>query len=210
MRGLKLSLVALLIAMLGIVLCQAKKKAVVPPDFSSSLYLQTALKNGEIGRCSATSVGEHIILTATHCVAADVLDVSINGAPAKVIERLDDRHDHSLLVLNGIEFAHWAEVNQRPVHQGEEIHMVGNPDGMQHLYRHGWVSGWDIKAGFVLFNLKVSFGDSGSGIFDEDNKLVAVLSVQYQSEKTPSFSMSAGMPLSFSPEQLQKVAKHGR
>lgn len=61
--------------------------------------------------CSATAVGPHTILTATHCLVGGPLVVS--GKAVAIVQRMDDKHDHTLIVTTH-RFMHYAHIARRP------------------------------------------------------------------------------------------------
>jgi hypothetical protein len=155
------------------------------PNLHDTTHLITAYVDGEMeGTCSATAVGPHVILTATHCEKDHYSDQEINGlmvdkTAVKMVKRVRDGRDHTLLFLSGITFTEYATIVQYKLGIGDEVSYYGNPARLRDLFRKGYVSHVETeKDGNVLYLLDINgfFGDSGAGIFDQDGRLVLVIS----------------------------------
>jgi V8-like Glu-specific endopeptidase len=94
------------------------------------------------GHCSATAIGRHALLTATHCVAISAVLV-VDGKDAKVESIVSDGLDHSIYMLSGVEFTDIAEVNARLLEEGDEIFIFGNPADYVGMLRMGYVAGFN-------------------------------------------------------------------
>ena len=86
--------------------------------------------------------------------------------------------------------------------------MIGNPGDWLDQYRHGYVAG----AAYVRDKLATSYdlrifpGDSGSGIFNENNQLVGVISFIYaMSNDASMLTMAGSWPLAFTAEQWREA-----
>lgn len=129
--------------------------------------------------CSATAVGPHAILTATHCeLGTDTLYIEGQKNPAHIEGHIRDEHDHTILLLSGITFPSFAQIDiSNDERQGEDVFVFGNPGNWSDIYRRGYVSGTidDGEITQVLFDLTAWHGDSGAAIFDSNGRIVAVL-----------------------------------
>ena len=168
--------------------------------------------------CSATAIAPHVLLTAAHCYLPLAQEVRVDGAAIsfKLEKKILDGKDHMLLVLpeaNFTSFAEYYPASYREPYQGEHVYMWGNPLMDGHLYhdqyREGYVSGTDDepfgneKANVVWYLLAFpgSGGDSGSAVYDEDGRLVTVITYGI------SGKFMGGYPLAFTQEQVVEAEK---
>lgn len=152
--------------------------------------------------CTGTVVSDRAILTATHCFEFDG-DATVGG---KIVKRIDDGSDHTLLVFQEPRFEKWAVVNLRPAQIGETVHIFGNPGFLQGMYRRGYAMGTFPGNASIppaaMFSLQSFPGDSGSGIFDDQGNLIGVLSFLLgQQQQQTSWNASGAFSLSFTSEQ---------
>lgn len=151
------------------------------------------------GWCSGTAVGRHTVLTATHCMAGGEL-VKINGKPVKATGREDDGNDHTLLVVDR-KFSRWSSMGRKPV-RTQRVRVIGSPGGMEDVYREGYVA--RVRDDEVWLILPGFGGDSGSALFDDGGRIIAVLSgartwVDYRTGAV--FTVIVAMPVKFSAAQ---------
>ncbi len=166
--------------------------------------------------CSATAVGPHTLLTADHCVVNDGLRVlDIDGKAVEVESIVADGRDHVLLRVK-TRLDSWVLIRRAPLSVGEPVSFYGNPGNMRGMLRQGYFSGsqdlilahpdtnkpWP-QAGMQLFIMPSGGGDSGSGIFDANGLLVAVLSLEYRDR----VSFTAALPFAFTAEQWADAQK---
>jgi hypothetical protein len=169
--------------------------------------------------CSATAIGPHAILTASHCGAQQNLDtekVSIDGKDVIVIGKpIRDGNDHVIYILN-IRFKHYATISTQLLNVGDEVFIIGNPGGLRDILRKGYVVGYrkdrnDSNLIDILYDMNVFYGDSGSVIFNSDGQIVGVLSFtlfKIEDFAGPSIKLMGGHPLGFSSEQLKLAHKN--
>lgn len=193
------SVAALMLAALPAA-CEAQP----PYNADTTFLMETGL-----GHCSATAVGPHVIVTASHCVG-DVRAVELNGELAAVVSLIHDGSDHVLIRVEHT-FAHWASLG-RPVKVGEAIYIRGNPDFLRDLLRFGTVAGKGylpaqatdgdpiLAREFVWFDVASTHGDSGAGIFNLRGQIVGVVSIGTDPVTDP-FHIMGALPFSFSAEQ---------
>lgn len=119
------------------------------------------------GSCSGTAIGEHLLLSATHCFQ-NLMALRVNGQPVTVIKRIDDGKDHTILVLD-MTFKVWSELGKEPK-QADRVFIWGNPLDFVDFYREGRIAGYvsGPEGTATIVDMTVMFGDSGSGIFNDD------------------------------------------
>jgi len=188
---------------------------------------------GSGGHCSATAIGPHALLTASHCVAVSAA-LSVDGEEFGVVAIISDGLDHSIYLLDGPEFTHYSMVDltARP-ESGDHVFLFGNPAEFEDMYREGYVSGFDkpkkddIPDLLDLFSGKAPkpkkpskndtvvktyydfngyFGDSGSGIFNLEGKVIGVTSfITGDAERGYNIKFMGGIELRFTQKQLSEA-----
>jgi hypothetical protein len=196
--------------------------AQIPQDVIQTAHA-TALHTGEItfedgvDECSATAVGPHAILTASHCESAtDTLHIDGYTEGRIQIDRIiRDDADHSIYLLSGITFEHYTAVylDYKPV-VGEQVFFFGNPGVWSDLYREGYVAGHTERDNVdtLLVNVNGWHGDSGAGLFTVSGKLIGVISgraTQNGEDKGDVISLGAVYALAFSPAELVEASRYG-
>lgn len=157
---------------------------------------------GEVGHCSGTAIGEHAILTAQHCLQdSNLIRLDDDKEPTVIVAILTDGNDHVIYIVKH-DFTTWSEIDQRPLVVNEPVHFWGAPGKNKDVYRSGYFAELapepEIDKTFLLqrFVLPTYGGDSGSGIFDENGKIVAVITFGDKSADELS------EPLQFSDAQI--------
>jgi hypothetical protein len=181
---------------------------------------QIIMENELVERnCSATAIAPHVLLTAAHCYLPLAQSVRVDGSAIsfKLEKRILDGKDHMLLVLpeaNFTSFVEYYPASYREPWQGEHVYMWGNPIMDGHLYkdqyREGYVSGTDDepfgneKANVIWYLLVFpgAGGDSGSAVYDEDGRLVTVVTYGFGDG-----NFMGGYPLAFTTEQVIDAEK---
>ncbi len=153
----------------------------------------------EGAKCSATKLGPHTLLSASHCFRHAGRVIIVDDKPA-IIERIhQDQNDHSLVLLSEITLQDFAILGP-PLKEGEYIHYWGNPFVFTMLLRRGYVSGfYEVN---TIYDVNGYHGDSGAGVFNAKNRLVGVISYIHGSE---SFAVMGSYPLNFTAEQLKDM-----
>ena len=152
--------------------------------------------------CSATSIGKHSLLTATHCDMG-AASLRVDGVDTDITARINDGNDHTIytvkMTLNKV-----AGFSQTTLNVGDEVWLRGNPDGFNQLVRYGHYSGNIVEEGktYEMFDIDGGHGDSGSAIFNKSGKIVAVTSIGFSDG---SFGMLGTFELKFTPAQLANV-----
>src|SRR5690348_5645490 len=87
--------------------------------------------------CSATAIGPHALLTATHCeLGTDEVSVD-DKDPVKIIGIVRDGMDHTIYTVD-MTFADYTTVSFRSPEVGEDVYMFGNPKGIEDVFRKGY------------------------------------------------------------------------
>jgi hypothetical protein len=161
-----------------------------------------------MGTCSATAIGKHALLTATHCeLSTDELDV--DGVSVKIVQRLRDGNDHTIYLIEGKTFTDIAAFSPNALQLGDPVFLWGNPRGLVHLYRQGFYAGKQRPPGkpfwpdVLMFDLNIGPGDSGGALFNSNGEIVAVVSMMFN---PGDIYLATCFPLKFSAEQL-KIAR---
>lgn len=159
-----------------------------------------------VGTCSGTIVGPHAILSATHCFEGNPA-VSIRGSVVHVRKRIDDAWDHTILIVDQT-YTYWAARGASP-QQGQYIHIWGNPDDKLDWFRVGYVVGNDKDESgkpLLVYDINGFFGDSGSGVFNDQGQLVAVTSIcVFDSAQGVPFKMMGSYELHFTAQDWAQV-----
>lgn len=124
------------------------------------------------GLCSGTAISADTIITAQHCLKLGGALVAVDGLPVKVRGIGKDKRDTLTLRVTGITFAYWARMGPA-LTQGAQVRWWGSPAGMTDIYREGYVA--RVLTNEVLIDAIAFGGDSGSGIFDSQGRLIGVL-----------------------------------
>jgi len=85
--------------------------------------------------------------------------------------------------------------------------VIGNPGELVDMYRSGYVSGHKQfpEGNVTLYDLNGYFGDSGAGIFNQDGKLVGVVSILYQQVGRGYMKAMGSFDLAFTEKQWQEA-----
>ena len=185
---------------------------------SASYQIGQATVSGG-GRCSATAIGPHALLTASHCEEpTDALYIrGIEGNPVEIVGKIRDEQDHTIYLVKGVTFADYAELAPDKFEQGEDIFTFGNPGKWRDIYQRGYVVGTLVDNSMeaamgggdpdeILFNFQAYPGESGAGVFNLDGKLVAVVSqddIQVKAEEGIAFA--SAYRLNFKPEDIARA-----
>lgn len=164
--------------------------------------------------CTATAIGPHAILTAAHCNKDEIKDtVQLDYSEHKyhLLAYAHDDRDHVVYILDGPSFTNFKHVlTRQSAFIGESVVIYGcggrvYPPVEKTGIRIDSHDPSDIDANnrLDMFSINVIPGDSGSGVFDNDGNLVAVISYVWGGDNT------AGFELHFSKEQLDAAFSFG-
>lgn len=157
-------------------------------------------------KCSATAIGPQAILTASHC-ELPTNAITLDDTPAVIVEIIRDEFDHSIYIVKGVSFTTYAVVNQQALKIGDDVFMFGSGDRYDGLLRKGYLAGLFKRLDGVpqlTFDMNITAGDSGAGLFNDADELVAVVSTKYTSDDKGFHTMGA-FPLSFTTVQMNKA-----
>lgn len=138
--------------------------------------------------CSATAIGPHALLTASHCeFPTDDLYIRDAEGPFTIVGKIRDGQDHTIYLLKGITFEDYVAVDQKSIDVSDEVFTIGNPGDWEDIYQKGYVAGLKVdkspaalmgdgKPPEVLIDIQAFPGESGAGIFNTEGVLVDVLS----------------------------------
>lgn len=183
---------------------------------TSHVIYMTSPVAGPAG-CSATSIGPHALLTASHCEKPDDY-VVVDGKRIRIVKYLRDGNDHTIFLLSekDIQFSDTAKVTPRQLHKGEFVFIWGNPGdtGVQFVgdLRIGKYVTQNVFDGIIVdvFDLPAQHGDSGSAIFDSNGNVVDVLSIG-GALKIPHYgdvaNATGALHLGFKQAELDEAAK---
>lgn len=165
---------------LGIVLGMAGCVSMLPKPLPESAYydLSVLVEFMGDGHCTGTKAGPHLVLIASHCVRHYPGAVLIDGEPANIVSTHLGEGDQAAIEVD-ITFDRWAEIGPTP-QVGDELFFVGNPGEGRRLLRRGYVSGFQL--GWIVVDINVGKGDSGSAVFNDRGQIVGVVSGFYQYE----------------------------
>lgn len=175
----------------------------------------------EAGKCSATAVAPHMILTATHCThPAEAL--TVDGKDYIIVLIFSDSNDHSLvLIANGdVGFTDIAGIAtpQAQPEPGDAVFMWGAENSSGIMFRAGYVAGprTDGKRHGTLYQLDSFFGDSGAAIFNSDGQIIGLLYgieddvEQHVGETVPTYiKYTVSYQMRFPPSVLSSLQQFG-
>lgn len=181
----------------------------LPIEYKTSHYIEQYSVFGSEGHCAATTVGKHVLMTASHC-EAPVEGIVVDGNEAKIDHIVRDGLDHSLLYLTGIEFKDIATIDVGNVGMiGEEISVVGQPSDFLYLFRRGTVAGYENgRVPLLFYDFNGFFGDSGAAIFNKDHKIIGIISIlRERHQDTYQIKVLGGYPIMFTQAQVDDARK---
>lgn len=173
---------------------------------------RTVIKGAQ---CSATAIGPHALLTATHC-EEPTDDLMIQGVDTDVTitKRIRDGQDHTIYLVSGVTFDNFVSVDtQHELQMGESVYIFGNPGEISDSYRHGYFSTLSVNTDpfssepdTLLFDMSVWYGDSGAGIFDSNGDLIGIVTgTLTQGDGKHLFQFTFAYALKFQQSDLNKA-----
>jgi hypothetical protein len=160
--------------------------------------------------CSATAIGPHALLTASHC-ELPAESIFIDNEEADIFGIVRDDNDHSIILVAKT-FKFWSDVSATPASLGDHVFIVGNPGSQDGVYREGYVARLNKPTGFFgsgptvsLYDLNGYHGDSGAALFNEKGEILGVLSfidMQTNDKDNTSIKFMGAFAIGFTAEQL--------
>lgn len=167
--------------------------------------------------CSATAIGPHALLTASHC-EMPTNDIAIDSDDAKIIKLVRDDQDHTIYFVDAT-FKDYSIVSIAKPEVGDHVFIFGNPGQLNDIYREGYLTGMRPLSAFAalfgqvsptiyLYDMNAWHGDSGAAIFNEQGEITGVVSIiTSQSNKDEpganGMKLTAGLSLAFTDKQLE-------
>lgn len=176
-------------------------------------------------KCSATAVGPHALLSATHCELG-TNEMELDGYTVEIGAKIRDGMDHTIFILPKMDFADYSIINQTLPEQGDDIFYFGGPDKMTDWFRRGYVVSVMKPDGpfstpddptIIAFDSNGYPGDSGAGIFNTQGEVEGVVTsgivfhapdaaTRPNPDSLTAKFMNA-VAMKFTSEQLEKAAK---
>lgn len=150
------------------------------PDYDEAKTVVTRLEFPSGSVCSGTAISKTAILSAAHCFKVDEGEMTLNGKQVKFKVVANDGFDHVLVTVDK-PFTEWARMSARKPAQGDVVFVHGNPNGLKDLLRVGRVAGWNGDV--MALDLLGWFGDSGAAVWNEDGRIVGVVSAMYPGDQ---------------------------
>lgn len=206
-----LSLVFVGIGLFGLIsaglLLTQHTKAFTPAQKSSHMVVFLDEKGEPDSLCTATAIGPHAILTAAHCnkdEKKDTILIDYSEHRYHLLAYANDGRDHVVYLLDGPSFDNYRHVLTRQgAFIGENVVIYGCGEGAYPPVEKTGIridshdpSDIDANNRLDMFSVHVIRGDSGSGVFDSDGNVVAIISYVWGGDNT------AGFELNFSQKQL--------
>ena len=142
------------------------------------IYIRNAMDGG---RCTATAVGPHTLLTAAHCYVVSPL-IRVDDDVRQLISFQSDNNDHLLIQVNGSAFTDLLPINQRDISPDEAVVVVGNPGHSRSVLRFGTFDTVETDEGedgqsrdFYWFHMFGAPGDSGAAMVDGAGSVIGVV-----------------------------------
>lgn len=139
--------------------------------------------------CTATAIGPHAILTATHCNEGDVdslIRVDLSRTYYHILAADNDGRDHVLYLLDGPAFTYLAEYDTAKARHpavGDVVNYYGSGKGIYPLTETTGIAARTLDPSDVDEDLRLNLyaghaipGESGSAIYDKNGVIVGVLS----------------------------------
>lgn len=165
---------------------------VTPQESATHMVTYVSEGGRELGECTATAIGPHALLTASHCADESdttkiMLDLSTRRYRIKKI--LTDNRDHDIYLLDGPAFTNTVPYRTRQVKAGEHVYVWGDGEGQYPARRLDGTekpifdpSDVDAAQGEVHFTMPVIPGDSGSAVYADDGAIVAITTYRWDDD----------------------------
>jgi hypothetical protein len=161
-------------------------------------------------KCSATAIGPHALLTASHCEHPFDL-IMVDSETMRVsVHPMRDNLDHTIYIVDGT-FPVWAKFATEPPQQGDEFFYFGNPGKDTGYLRKGYIAGFDptqLSENQIVLDVNGYYGDSGAALFNTKGEIIAVFSqLQTQHDDNNAAKFCYAWPFNFAQVQLDRAAQ---
>lgn len=168
----------------------------------------------KLSACTSVAISSTQMITAAHCFEDDAHLISIDSVlvPVTSIVKINnDSHDHVIITFKKPLFSHWVVMANQQPSIGEPVFSLGYSNATALLRFHaGYVSAYGTGTKFggvtaILYQLTNYFGDSGSGIFNQNGQLIATESeVTVMGTGALTHSYTVSFPYMFKNITLEK------
>jgi hypothetical protein len=175
-------------------------------DHAYTHSIAMAPKLGDPFFCMATAIGPNALLTASHCERpTKILDV--DGVAVEVVATIRDEQEHTIFLLDGVTFPEWYAGSVAAMRIGEGVTYFGDPDGFpKDVLRFSYIANETVKEASFLVAGPGFMGDSGTGLWTGDGKLLGVISYAIgNTSDQVNLSMLGGYQLNFSAEDWERA-----
>ena len=170
----------------------------------------------EDGSCTATAIGPHALLTASHCneFGEDkFIQLDYSSRYFHILAIATDNRDHDIYILDGPAFTHYVTVHAREARIGESVtsYGTGGNDFPPHAYygkvvmdfNGGDTSDVDIAERTHAFSFRAIPGDSGSAVYATDGSIVGL--VTWGNGDASEGPEAVGMALNFPAKVYENI-----
>lgn len=171
------------------------------PDYADAKAATVRLEFPGGGVCSGTAISKTAILSAAHCFKTDEGSATVNAKEVTFKVVANDGQDHVLVTVDK-PFTVWARMGIRKPSQGDVVFVHGNPNAIKDMLRVGRVAGWD--GDLMALDLLGWYGDSGAAVFNEDGRIVGMVSQMYPGDQ-PYFRFTGCIAIKFTAADWAKA-----
>jgi hypothetical protein len=197
--GLVVATYVIILVSLKICYREAKQPTLQEKVEHTIYFLDDSWKPTE--RCTATAIAPHAILTTEHCnltVQGNIgsfINIDLSTRRYKIFNEFFDERDHVIYILDGPAFKNILPeeymINVKPSHGKVFIYgAASNRSDGKVDNDFVQVSDVDINQGLAYYTIPVFPGDSGSAIFDENGKVVGLVTYRMNTGGSSGFSLA--------------------
>lgn len=193
----------------AMVLSVAACSCATMPDLPTPTELEQAVVSiGDSTRnwCTGVAVGEHTILTASHCLPPMVDHLWIDGEKTNIMVLAEDGYDHALVSTEKQHLKVLPVVRNHEHELGEDVGIVGYPGGYGPFYRKGTYSGPITHPQYGkthAYDLAGTGGDSGAPLLNNEGEVIATISEKFAPR--PGFQLLVTINYRFTDEQWEMI-----
>lgn len=190
---------------------------ITPPTIEQKATHMVVFLRGtrEVGECTATAIGPHALLTASHCNKDEKLtkihlDLVMNDY--RIQKTLTDGRDHDIYLIDGPSLNNFVDYKVRPAKEFERVHLYGDGEGTYPPRRLDGVklpfydfSEIDQSQGIVHFSMGVIPGDSGSAVIGDDGSIVAVTTYLWKEHEDDKHGTTVDFLPAFTEDQITEA-----